>query len=156
MIQPPEMPRENRTRGRRAQAKDATTKRKHDEDENADPSQKRRKFELDETTWSEDDVEQEYAQGAIEDPHNADERPFYGLLDDSEQEYFKRADNMLETNQFDNQDERALFLENVYKEAVGKELKLACSQSCSRLMERLIMLSSPQQLKHLFQSFNGQ
>lgn len=150
------MPRENKTRGRRAQAKEASTKRKHDEDGDADPSQKRRRFELDDTPWSEDDLEQEHAEGTNDDQQNDDERPFYGLLDDQEQEYFKSADNMLETNQFDNQDERALFLENVYKEAAGKELKLACSQSCSRFMERLIMLSSPQQLKHLFQSFNGQ
>ena len=38
----------------------------------------------------------------------------------------------------------------------GKELKLANSQSCSRLMERLILLSTPNQLKDLFQKFSGQ
>jgi nucleolar protein 9 len=81
---------------------------------------------------------------------------FYGMLDDDEQEYFKRADDMLELNQFDDPDARKLFLDSVYKEADGKELKIANSQSCSRLLERLIQLSSPEQLKGLFQKFSGQ
>ena len=78
------------------------------------------------------------------------EMPFYGMLDEEEQEYFKRADTMLELNQFPNSEERELFLANVYAEANGKELKIANSQSCSRLMERLILMSSPGQLKALF------
>jgi nucleolar protein 9 len=81
---------------------------------------------------------------------------YYGMLDDDEQEYFKRADEMLELNQFDDPEARKLFLDSVYKEADGKELKIANSQSCSRLLERLILLSSPDQLKSLFQKFNGQ
>jgi len=81
---------------------------------------------------------------------------FYGMLDDDEQEYFKRADEMLELNQFDDPAARTLFLDSVYKEADGKELKIANSQSCSRLLERLIQLSSPEQLKALFQKFSGQ
>ena len=81
---------------------------------------------------------------------------FYGLLDEDEQEYFKRADSMLELDQFTDAEERSLFLDNVYKEASGKELKIANSQSCSRLMERLILMSTPSQLKALFQKFSGQ
>ncbi|KAI4122761.1 MAG: hypothetical protein LQ338_005635, partial [Usnochroma carphineum] len=83
------------------------------------------------------------------------EIPFYGLLDEEEQEYFKRADAMLELNQFNDADERELFLANVYREADGKELKIANSQSCSRLMERLILMSTPEQLKALFGKFSG-
>ena len=82
--------------------------------------------------------------------------PFYGLLDDDEQEYFKRADSLLELNQFKDDEERSLFLANLYSEANSKELKIACSQSCSRLMERLILMSTPDQLKALFQKFSGQ
>lgn len=52
--------------------------------------------------------------------------------------------------------ERDLFLVNVFKEAEGKQLKMACSQSCSRLIERLVMLSSPSQLKDLYGAFSGQ
>lgn len=82
--------------------------------------------------------------------------PFYGMLDEDDQEYFKRADSMLELNQFANTEERSIFLASVYKEAKGKELKIANSQSCSRLLERLICISTPIQLKALFRIFSGQ
>ncbi|KZZ94231.1 Armadillo-type fold protein [Moelleriella libera RCEF 2490] len=83
------------------------------------------------------------------------EREFFGMLAEEEQEYFRRADEMLELNQFPTTEERDLFLESVFREAQGKELKLASSQSCSRLMERLIQLSSTRQKKHLFDAFAG-
>lgn len=83
------------------------------------------------------------------------EKEFFGMLDDEEQEYFRRADEMLELNQFPTTDDRDLFLESVYTEAKGKELKLASSQSCSRLMERLIQLSTTAQKKSLFEAFGG-
>lgn len=63
---------------------------------------------------------------------------------------------MLELNQFGDAEERELFLANVYQEANGKELKIANSQSCSRLMERLILMSEHEQLKALFEKFKGQ
>ncbi|KAH8173899.1 nucleolar protein 9 [Sarocladium implicatum] len=81
------------------------------------------------------------------------ETEFFGMLDDDEQEYFRRADEMLELNQFPTTEDRDLFLESVFREAEGKELKLASSQSCSRLMERLIQLSTTKQKKHLFSAF---
>lgn len=90
------------------------------------------------------------------DDYQNEETPFYGMLDEEEQEYFTRADDMLELNQFEGPEERSLFLANVYKEANGKELRLANSQSCSRLMERLILMSDANQLKTLFQKFAGQ
>ena len=81
---------------------------------------------------------------------------FYGLLDEEEQSYFRRADTILELNRFADTDERALFIANVYREVKGKELKIASSQSCSRFLERLICMSTTSQLKRLFQSFSGQ
>ncbi|KAK0649477.1 armadillo-type protein [Cercophora newfieldiana] len=83
------------------------------------------------------------------------ELEFFGRLADEEQEYFRRADELLELNDFPTTEERDLFLANVYKEAAGKELKIASSQSCSRLMERLILLSNTRQKKHLFGAFAG-
>ncbi|EGS22206.1 uncharacterized protein CTHT_0017230 [Thermochaetoides thermophila DSM 1495] len=83
------------------------------------------------------------------------QREFFGMLGDQEQEYFRHADEMLELNDFPTPEDRALFLQNVYREARGKELKLASSQSCSRLMERLILLSSTAQKKRLFGAFAG-
>ncbi|RDA85228.1 hypothetical protein CP532_3276 [Ophiocordyceps camponoti-leonardi (nom. inval.)] len=92
-----------------------------------------------------------------DDDNKNDEKAvvFFGLLSDEEQEYFRSADEMLELNQFPSAEDRDLFVENVYREAEGKELKLASSQSCSRLMERLIQLSTTAQKKHLFNAWAG-
>ncbi|KAL8674750.1 MAG: hypothetical protein Q9168_000834 [Polycauliona sp. 1 TL-2023] len=143
------MPKEHKKRGRREEKK---RKREQEEEQ---PEIKRRK--------SDDDADLKLILDNGEQNDGANyvpiagpgEIPFYGLLDEEEQEYFKRADSMLELDQFSDAEERALFLANVYKEANGKELKIANSQSCSRLMERLILMSTPAQLKALFQKFTG-
>ncbi|MCJ1385199.1 Nucleolar protein 9 [Xylographa soralifera] len=148
------MPKENKKRGRREEKK-----RKRDENEvheRASPKRQRS-----EEGVGGDDVEiildvdpslnyQESGPAPL-----SEDTPFYGLLDEEEQTYFKRADTLLELNQFADDEERSLFLANVYREAGGKELKVVCSQSCSRLMERLIRLSTAEQLKSLFQKFTG-
>ena len=152
------MPRENKKRGRRAEEK----KRKLAETDDGDfEHAKRRRVE--ENGFGQngdyqplDPLQQDglYNEDA-QHPDRPADMPFFGMLDEEEQEYFKRADDMLEMNDFAEVEERNLFLANVYREAEGKELKIANSQSCSRLMERLIQLSSPAQLKTLFQKFSG-
>jgi nucleolar protein 9 len=150
------MPKEKKKRGRRDQEK----KRKLDTSEENSNKRRRR-------SHNEPQVEQGFATEAEQyeesDPHaiagaypHPGDMPFYGLLDEEEQEYFRSADEMLELNQFSSPEDRETFLNSVYKEAEGKELKMANSQSCSRLMERLIQLSSTSQLKSLFQKFSGQ
>lgn len=158
------MPKENRKRGRRDDQK--KRKRQQDQDphvEDHDAAPKRRRKSVDDQDPAAADAapahDEPYHDDALEPAEGVarpEASPFYGMLDEDEQEYFKRADEMLELNRFDGPEERNLFIENVYKEANGKELKMANSQSCSRLMERLIQLSTPQQLKDLFQKFNGQ
>lgn len=148
------MPRENKKRGRRGEEK----KRKlenGDEDFEQNDQQKRQRTDAPEdeaayTVANEDQYVGDGADGAMQA-----EKVFFGMLDEEEQEYFRRADGMLELNSFGDAEERNLFLANVYREADGKELKIANSQSCSRLMERLIQLSTPAQLKTLFQKFSG-
>ncbi|KAI1768405.1 ARM repeat-containing protein [Hypoxylon sp. FL1150] len=81
------------------------------------------------------------------------EREFFGMLSDQEQEYFRSVDEQLDIDDFPSQEERELYLASVFAEAQGKELKLACSQSCSRLMERLILMSNTRQKKMLFGQF---
>ncbi|KAL8825521.1 MAG: hypothetical protein Q9191_004368 [Dirinaria sp. TL-2023a] len=141
------MPKEHRKRGRREEKK-----RKREEEADFE-SAKRRKSDV-----ADDDVERIFDLGRQAE-HVSDLAPsaipFYGMLDDDEQEYFKQADTMLELDQFPSAEERELFLANVYREANGKELKIANSQSCSRLMERLILMSTSGQLKELFQKFVG-
>lgn len=151
------MPKEHKRRGRREEKK----KRKYEDDEQqeAEPSLPRLKRHHGSLDTIEDAVEADtahYADTYGDTYGGPSEIPFYGLLDEDEQEYFKRADSMLELNQFDNEEEKTLFLTSIYQEAKGKELKIVNSQSCSRLMERLIMMSTSTQLKSLFQTLNGQ
>jgi hypothetical protein len=158
------MPREMKKRGRRGDEK----KRKLEEEEEvqqeefAQPKRQRTEDGGDEAADQQDFValpqdaaylNGDYQNGEGQGPPT--EQVFFGMLDEEEQEYFKRADEMLEMNNFADAEERSLFLANVYREANGKELKIANSQSCSRLMERLIQLSTPAQLKTLFQKFSG-
>ncbi|KAI9860190.1 MAG: Nucleolar protein 9 [Trichoglossum hirsutum] len=147
------MPKENKRRGRRDEKKNEK-KRKRREEAEAENTSKKRKFE-DGADFIALAGQQENGDGQQENIGGMRDIPFYGLLNTDEQEYFKRADEMLELNQFNSAEERGLFLENIYKEADGKELKIAASQSCSRLMERLTLLSTPAQLKNLFQKFSG-
>jgi nucleolar protein 9 len=144
------MPKEHKKRGRRDEEK--KRKRVLDDDSSA---KRLKKEDVVEPSLEVEFPAQDGAHGEVARPA-PEALPFYGMLDEEEQEYFKRADEMLELNQFENAEERSLFLASVYKEADGKELKIANSQSCSRLLERLILLSSPDQLKSLFQKFSGQ
>lgn len=93
----------------------------------------------------------DYAEGDSEQPG----QEFFGLLDPSEQEYFSRASSMLEANDFPTPEDKALFVQSVFAEAKGKELKIACSQSCSRLMERLIAAAGRNQVRRLLKAFKG-
>jgi len=81
--------------------------------------------------------------------------PFFGLLDEQEQEYFRIQDELLKANAFETDDDRTAFVNNFFREADGKELKLANSQGCSRLLEKMMSLATPKQLKGLFQKCNG-
>ncbi|CAJ2509545.1 Uu.00g145710.m01.CDS01 [Anthostomella pinea] len=93
-----------------------------------------------------------YEQSLSTGPAQA-EREFFGMLSEQEQEYFRSVDEQLDIDDFPSQEERQLYLAGVFAEAEGKELKLACSQSCSRLMERLILMSNTRQKKKLFEQF---
>lgn len=155
------MPRENQKRGRRAtdKVKKEETKRKRDEAPE-DSTAKRLKPSADEAiTVGADyiplDTEESNQNENQDEAPAQDDMPFYGLLDSEEQEYFSRANEMLELNQFQDAEERRLFVDSVFREARGKELKIACSQSCSRLMEKLISVSDVFQLRRLFSKFIG-
>lgn len=154
------MPTENRKRGRREEKK----RKREQQDADKDAKRHKREEQVDTVLQQYDDAQPFPDQTAApyqDDAMDVDgvtrpgAMPFYGMLDEDEQEYFKKADEMLELNQFADPEERAMFLANVWKEADGKELKIANSQSCSRLMERLILLSTADQLKRLFQKFSS-
>ncbi|KAJ5287982.1 Nucleolar protein 9 [Penicillium angulare] len=168
------MPREKQKRGRRAEQKaqkdesnrafedsieEPVAKRmKPSEDADADPdAEVIYDITVDQAPdyipLADDDQQHDQEEGG---GHGADgDMPFYGLLDADEAEYFSRANEMLESNQFGDAEEKNLFIESVYREANGKELKVACSQGCSRLMEKLISMSDARQLRRIFSKFLG-
>ncbi|WEW55188.1 Nucleolar protein 9 [Emydomyces testavorans] len=156
------MPREKQKRGRRAETKKGREghKRKREYEGAETELTKRQKVQGNESyrTLAQQEVAFENGDDYIpleEESVPVDDTPFYGLLDSDEQEYFSRASQTLELNQFENDEDKTLFIDRVLEEANGKELKIACSQSCSRLMEKLISLSNASQLKHLFGKFKG-
>lgn len=130
-------------------------KRKLEEEQDSNVAEGNKRQKPTEATHEADFLPLNAEDESLEHAYPPVERAFFGMLDDEEQEYFKRVDEMLELDTFESAEERDLVLANVYREAQGKELKIAQSQSCSRVMERLIQLSSASQLKQLFQVFSG-
>lgn len=148
------MPKANNTRSRR-------TKRKRDHDgdnevEGQENHTKRRRSQDGEAAEPPDFVPLAEGDGDfVGAQYPGGEETFFGLLDEQEQTYFKQVHGLLEDDAF-GPGERDKLLEEVWRESDGKELKIAQSQSCSRLLERLIQLSTASQLKNLFQKFSGQ
>ncbi|KAG9251213.1 armadillo-type protein [Emericellopsis atlantica] len=131
-------------------------KRKRNDDQQAANASKRsRREDLDHDEPAHAHPEQVDLHGDSLHHEEAPETEFFGMLNEEEQEYFRHADELLELNQFPSPDDRGLFITSVFNEAKGKELKIASSQSCSRLMERLIQLADTAQKKQLFAAFAG-
>lgn len=80
---------------------------------------------------------------------------FFGILDRQELEYFKQAESLLHADSFGSSEEREGFIAGVADEMSGKELKLATSQVCSKLMERIILSGTDAQVRQIFKAFNG-
>lgn len=93
------MPKEKRKRGPR-QAK----KRAAEAAEEEQGRLKRQRKEENERGGGEEDYMALDEGGGLPDegPEVSNVTPFYGMLNEEKQEYFKRADEMLETNQFGN------------------------------------------------------
>ncbi|KIW68866.1 hypothetical protein PV04_04781 [Phialophora macrospora] len=155
------MPREVKKRGRRHQEKE----RKHKESDRDERSSKRFKSEHVATEETTDvvavsgDAGDDFIGFNIEGPKGVtepqEENEFYGLLEPQEQEYYANVNNKIVANDFESSEDRENLIEAVHRETEGKELKVASSQSCSRYLEKIIMLSTPQQLRRLFSKFVG-
>ncbi|EXJ60343.1 hypothetical protein A1O7_04495 [Cladophialophora yegresii CBS 114405] len=155
------MPREVKKRGRRHQEKE----RKSKETDRYERSAKRFKTEhipAEETADAvavSGDAGDDFIGFNIERPRGVEEpqeeTEFYGLLEPQEQEYYANVNNKIVANDFESPEDRSKFIEAVHRETEGKELKVASSQSCSRYLEKIIMLSTPEQLRRLFSTFIG-
>lgn len=86
-------------------------------------------------------------------PLQRPEQQFYGLLEPEEQEYYANVNNKINADDFESEEDRQMFIEAVHRELKGKEIKVASSQSCSRYLEKIIQLSTVEQLRSLFSAF---
>jgi nucleolar protein 9 len=100
----------------------------------------------------EQNLKQEFEPAEFKDDEFAGglDSAFYGFLTEEEQAYYSNVNSKIIANDFDDQEERQNFITAVHRESKGKELKLASSQSCSRFLERLIIVSTPGQIRDLF------
>ena len=147
------MPREHKTRGRREEKK-----RKREEAAVEEGSPKRQRHEEQPESERQDflvsgEAGDDFISFAAKPEE--DEEVFYGLLSEEEQSYYGNVNRELEANAFESDSERAVFVEAVHRESDGKELKIASSQSCSRYLEKIILLSDLHQVKNLFAKFSG-
>ncbi|ETN42958.1 uncharacterized protein HMPREF1541_02116 [Cyphellophora europaea CBS 101466] len=155
------MPRIKKKRGRYEEVRAERRKKKADL---AGSNAKRRRLD-DGTAASADDEQPEtddqlYFEdttpglGVIDNPQRppGDEMVFHGLLDEDEQAYYASVNAKITANDFEDADEKSAFLDAVYRESRGKEMKLASSQSCSRHLERILRVSGPDQLRDFFQA----
>jgi nucleolar protein 9 len=158
------MPRDNKKRGRREEKK----RKREDDNPNHEqlPSKRQRSEEI--VQASDQELFQVDVTGDTPEQSNGQHRgyelttddgdsetPFYGLLTEDEQTYYANVSNKLDVNDFESDEDRKLFIAAVHRETVGKELKVASSQSSSRYLEKVIAVSGAPQLRNLIGRFLG-
>ncbi|QSL66814.1 hypothetical protein MERGE_001201 [Pneumocystis wakefieldiae] len=79
---------------------------------------------------------------------------FFGSLSIEDEKYFKGVEETLITHHFSQEDYK-LFVDNIFAEIEGKELKLAIHPLYSKTLENILKILSPIQLKKYFQSLIG-
>ncbi|EDO33027.1 predicted protein [Nematostella vectensis] len=73
-------------------------------------------------------------------------------LDEDTLGYFKRVESVIEEDDFDDEESKTLFVENVFTQVEGNELELCCDQGMSRVMEILLRFFTDTQIKTIWQS----
>ena len=145
------MPKELKKRGRRA-----AKQRKEVSENEGPPSKKRRTDSAEQNFTIKGDAGDDFitfGEESYGDKQQGPQATFYGLLTEDEQEYFASVNNKIIANDFEHDEDRTNFIDAVYRETAGKEIKIASSQSCSRYLEKIIRLSTPNQLRSLFLAF---
>jgi nucleolar protein 9 len=146
------MPKQNKKRGRRSE-------RKREPEDRSGEQVESKRVKYDEEAEPQDESLAENADYMPLDEGGGtvkvNDAPFYGMLDEQESEYFRKTGEMLELNQFNGPEDRDDFIQSIHNQLEGKELKLAFSQGTSRVLEKIIKVSTPAQLKKLFKVFSG-
>ena len=74
------------------------------------------------------------------------------LLDEQTFGYFKRVEDVINHDDFDDEEGRKLFVENVFTQVQNNEMKLFCDQIISRTMEKLVLYFSDTQIRKVLQN----
>ncbi|KAI8067451.1 armadillo-type protein [Gongronella butleri] len=80
----------------------------------------------------------------------------YGEVEENLVAYFKGIETKLDDQDFDSPEDQRLFVENVYSEVEGNELRLATNYSCSLILEKLLKISDHFQLRVFLDKLAGQ
>ena len=73
-------------------------------------------------------------------------------LDEQTFGYFKRVEDVINEDDFDDEESRKLFVENVFAQIQNNEMKLFCDQIISRTMEKLVLYLSDTQIRKILQN----
>ncbi|ODQ56534.1 ARM repeat-containing protein [Saitoella complicata NRRL Y-17804] len=146
------MPKERKQRGRRAEKKreeedlgeDQYTEQVNEGRDNYEGYDNG--YEGQEQRWPD---REELPEGAVYG------QAFFGILDVDEEKYFKGIEDVLTANNFGDSEERQIFIDNVFEEIKGQELKLATSPTSSKLLEQLLANAPDSALKKFFEALNG-
>lgn len=73
-------------------------------------------------------------------------------IDEQTQGYFKRVQDVIEEDDFDDDEGRKLFVTNVFSQVETNELNLSCDQSISTVMEKLVVHFNEVQIRRMLQN----
>ncbi|ORX93043.1 ARM repeat-containing protein [Basidiobolus meristosporus CBS 931.73] len=150
------MPRDKQRRGRRGKKSGkGETQDAPEQNYNEYDSRGAAEERYEPTSQQEYDDPNNYYQGENDWENHNFSRAHYGRLDPDIQQYFKGVESKLENDGFENNEERDLFLENVYAEVDNKELQLTTDHSCSLILEKLFKISNEFQLRVFFSKLPG-
>eukprot|EP00126_Sphaerothecum_destruens_P007820 Sdes_comp20005_c0_seq1m12655 len=71
-------------------------------------------------------------------------------------QYFERVEAMLDSHEFENEEDKLMFIGNVFMEVEGQELLLAFDQDASRILEKLLRVSSNFHIRVFLDKMTGQ
>ncbi|KAI9008988.1 armadillo-type protein [Phycomyces nitens] len=109
----------------------------------------------DETSFGGEDHQggQSLTVGQYDSPHF--QAGHYGEVEEQLLGYFKNVESSLDDPQFETAEDQRLFVDNVYSEVEGNELRLATNYSCSLILEKLLKISDPFQLRVFMDKLRG-
>ncbi|KAI8881502.1 ARM repeat-containing protein [Backusella circina FSU 941] len=79
----------------------------------------------------------------------------FGEVDEEILGYFKNVEQTLDDPPFETGEDQRLFVQNVYTEVDGNELRLSTNYSCSLILEKLLKISDSFQLRVFMDKLSG-